>query len=503
MKKIQNKVDLNNKRDKGQFWTPHWVAKAMVAYVQRGSNLVFDLGVGKGAFYTALKEISPRKKYIGIDSDPTIIRQARDEGVFGRDATIEIRDFILDPPKKLFKAIISNPPYIRHHRISRKVKNQLRVISSRNLGYILDGRAGLHIYFLIQALSLLDRGGRLAFIMPADTCEGVFSSKLWSWISRKYCIDGVVTFDYNATPFPGVDTNAVIFLIRNAKPKKTLIWAKCLLPQNEELYDFFHSDLAGKSYKNIKIYERNLNEALVTGFTRLPRKNSDFEFTLADFAHVMRGIATGANEFFFLTKEKANDIGIPDNFLLPAIGRTRDSDGPYLTKETLKKLEGKGRPSLLFSPNSSQWEDMPLSVKKYIHEGERLGLSKRSLISTRKPWYKMEVRKVPVFLFAYLGRRNVRFIKNNAGAVPLTGFLCVYPHLTDKDSIEKLWTILQHPDTVSNLHLVGKSYGFGAIKVEPRSLEKLPIPFSVVERARLSPAPRQESIIFSPITAGV
>ena len=60
--------------------------------------------------------------------------------------------------------------------------------------------------------------------------------------------------------------------------------------------------------------------------------------------------------------------------------------------------------------------------------------------------------------------------------MPLTGFLCVYPHRGDTEYVERLWQVLQYPETISNLSLVGKSYGGGAIKVEPRSLEKLPIP---------------------------
>jgi hypothetical protein len=130
---------------------------------------------------------------------------------------------------------------------------------------------------------------------------------------------------------------------------------------------------------------------------------------------------------------------------------------------------------------------MPESVKNYIREGEKNGLAKRALISTRQPWYKMEVREVPIFLFAYLGRRNARFIKNEAGIVPLTGFLCIYPRSNDKEYIEKLWQILQHPNTVSNLQLVGKSYGSGAIKVEPRSLERLPIKSELVKQLGLRP----------------
>lgn len=476
-----------NLREKGQFWTPDWVAEAMVAYVARDTELVFDPGVGKGAFYTALKKVAPKKKFFGTDIDPEIIAKARQEGIFTKDAELEIQDFIFNPPKKLFKSIVANPPYIRHHRLSQEQKNQFRRISLLNLGDTLDGRAGLHIYFLVQALSLLDRGGRLAFIMPADTCEGVFSKKLWNWISRKFRIDGVITFEHRATPFPGVDTNAVIFLIKNEKPQKKIKWVKCLVARSNELLDFLKNDLVGGNYEDLDIYERDLIEALSTGLSRMPRTNRDFEYTLADFAHVMRGIATGANEFFFLSHQKASKLGIPNKFLLPAVGRTRDVEGSYLTSETLARLEEKGRPTLLFFPNGSRWEDMPESVKNYIHEGEKLGFAKRILISTRRPWYKMEVREIPPFLFAYLGRRNVRFIRNEAGVVPLTGFLCVYPRSNDKEAIEKLWRILEHPDIISNLQLVGKSYGGGAIKVEPRALENLPIPKDLVEQLGIKP----------------
>jgi adenine-specific DNA-methyltransferase len=84
-----------------------------------------------------------------------------------------------------------------------------------------------------------------------------------------------------------------------------------------------------------------------------------------------------------------------------------------------------------------------------------------------------------------LGRRNSRFIRNTAKIIPLTSFLCVYPKSDDKKFLESLWGILNHPDTISNLAQIGKSYGDGAIKVEPRSLEKLPIPASVIEQMGL------------------
>lgn len=488
--KVNHKIKWKEReklRDKGQFWTPEWVASAMIAYVSKGAKEVFDPGVGNGIFYTALKKYNQDIRFYGTDIDVEIIEKAKKEGIFDNNSTIEIRDFILTPPKNLFKAIVANPPYIRHHRFSVEVKKKAREITLKIMHKTIDGRAGIHIYFLIQSLNLLDKGGRLAFIMPADTCEGVFSKSLWEWITKKYCLEGVITFTREATPFPGIDTNAIIFLISNSIQKDKVKWIKCLKTESKDLFHIMNKQLIGSNYQELAIYKRDISEALLTGLSREPREFINNRFTLGDFARVMRGIATGANEFFFLTHKKVKELGIPDKFLLQAIGRTRDIEDSQITQEIINTLDKKGRPTLLFSPNGYSFNSMPEAVRSYILEGEKMGLPNRALISTRQPWYKMEVRETPAFLFSYLGRRNTRFIKNEAGIIPLTAHLCIYPKTNGPVYIEKLWNVLQHPDTLKNLSLVGKSYGSGAIKVEPRALERLPIPDNVLELYCLEP----------------
>ena len=108
----------------------------------------------------------------------------------------------------------------------------------------------------------------------------------------------------------------------------------------------------------------------------------------------------------------------------------------------------------------------------------------------------MEQRTPPPILFAYLGRRDCRFILNEAGVVPLTGFLCVYPWDTNRAAMKRLWRALNHPDTIKNLAFAGKSYGGGAIKVEPRQLDNLEIPASVIREVGLkSPVVATELVL--------
>jgi hypothetical protein len=489
-------------REKGQFWTPPWVAEAMIAYcLADAAESVFDPAVGAGAFFIAAKKIATKNgsriNLFGAEVDRDALRQALSNGLHARDLEqVVIGDFVLRPPDRRFPAIVANPPYIRHHRLEPSIKESLRALGAELIGKKLDGRAGLHIYFLLRALQLLSDGGRLAFIVPADTCEGVFAQTLWRWIASRYRIDAVITFAPEASPFPNVDTNPIILLIRNTQPEASFIWAQCRRAGSEALRKWIDTDFDTVSTDSLAIHRRDLREGLDSGLSRPPFERSSAGIPLAAFARVMRGVATGANEFFFLTRRRAIELKIPSEMLLPAIGRARDVTTEEITHDTLRRLEAADRPTLLFAPDGRELAEFPEAARDYLRGGLDAELYKRPLIATRRPWYKMEKRKVPPFLFAYLGRRNARFIHNLAGVTPLTSFLCVYPHRDDADSIDRLWQALKHPDTVRNLALVGKSYGAGAIKVEPRALERLPIPNHVIAELGLTPA-RSQAAIFS------
>lgn len=491
-------------REKGQFWTPAWIAEAMVAYVVgRKTSHIFDPAVGAGAFFRAAKARGEERgsdlTLLGTEIDRASLELALESGLSERDLSrVVIGNFVLDPPKETFQAIVANPPYILHHRLPPALKQELRHLGFQVIGARLDGRAGLHVYFLIRALQLLKKKGRLAFIMPADTCEGVFSQPLWKWITQHYCLEAVISFRSNATPFPGVDTNPLIFLICNRPPKDSIWWVRCLQPETVRLKSWIASNFSLRGTDDLAICKRTVAEALETGLSREPLKRGHAGPVLGHFASVLRGIATGANDFFFMTQSRAAQLGIPDEFLVTAVGRTRDVEGFEITYAHLEQLERAGRPTRLLSLAASPLKAFPERLRTYLEHGEQIGLPKRPLIATRSPWYKMETRAVPPYLFAYLGRRSARFICNRAGVVPLTGFLCVYPHqCDDPEYTEKLWRVLTNPRTIENLRFVGKSYGSGAIKVEPRALERLPIPIAALQEVGLDlPERRQEQFAF-------
>lgn len=478
-------------RNKGQFFTPEWVTSAMAHFIlQNNPSVIYEPGFGTGAFYYGLKDAAEIEKknvptYLGCETDKSALDHAKKHGL-NEDvlSNIKINDFLKYKMPKPVDGIIGNPPYIRHHRIDLEYKKFLSNLSTQIIGKKIDGRAGLHVYFLIKSLTHLSTDGRLSFILPADVTEGKYSTLLWEWITNNYQIDSIVTFHPEKTPFPGVDTNAMIFNIINSKPKETFDWIICNSNESD-LAEYFRTRSTSNVLSNgLTIIKRTILEGKQRGFSRPPTIIGEHKL-FSDFAKCMRGIATGANDYFWLTKQQIIDLNLPEKYFIRAVGRTRDVKCGPITKKLLNELDSEGKPTFLLNLNGEKRENFPASIETYISHGEDLNLHKKPLISTRNPWYKMEKRKTPQILFSYLGRRANRFISNEAKVTSLTGFLCVYPIIDSKKYLKSLLQSLNHPKTIEKLSLIGKSYGKGSIKVEPRMLDNLPITLEVARETGL------------------
>ena len=89
----------------------------------------------------------------------------------------------------------------------------------------------------------------------------------------------------------------------------------------------------------------------------------------------------------------------------------------------------------------------------------------------------MERRDIPAIFFTILTRGNPRFILNRADVRPLNMFSLLYPnrYITQANSTELLWVLLNSTFSLSRLHSVSRTYGGNTLKVEPRELDNLPV----------------------------
>jgi hypothetical protein len=178
--------------------------------------------------------------------------------------------------------------------------------------------------------------------------------------------------------------------------------------------EFFYVTEDGPTtrYKKQKVSGKSQRESLSTPGL----------LALSDVASVRRGITTGANAFFYLSraKEKNNSAGVP-NSSTNGLTTVRDSTG------TLRQIE-----SALLSPVVFSLKDIsgikldrvasqrmlfncPVAPEKlagthalqYIRSGERARFHRRPSCANREPWYSVasRMKPAPLILPSKIGER--------------------------------------------------------------------------------------------------
>lgn len=207
---------------------------------------------------------------------------------------------------------------------------------------------------------------------------------------------------------------------------------------------------------------------------------------LSDIFEIKRGLATGNNRFFILTRDEIEKHRLPTKFLRPILPSPRylpvdevlaDKDGNPVLERQVFLLD------CFFAEERVQREYPNLWRYLEIGKGDA---AKGYLCSSRSPWYSQEHRPAPPFLCTYMGRRSeknraaFRFILNHSKATAANVYLLLYPkaQLSGKlhanpELATKVWAWLNaiSPDAVLG---EGRVYGGGLYKLEPRELGNVP-----------------------------
>jgi adenine-specific DNA-methyltransferase len=193
---------------------------------------------------------------------------------------------------------------------------------------------------------------------------------------------------------------------------------------------------------------------------------------LSTYGSFSRGIATGANEFFLLSKSEAAKWELPTSILHPCISRSAQIKQALITDTDIERLIEKDERILLADLSSSQ-ED---AVKKYIDFGERQGFDKRHLTRMRNPWFKLESRKPAPILFGVFSRNGFKVIRNKSRTVSLTCFHCFYPNLSGARFLDHLFLYFCSSVGQRIMAREVRKYGDKLDKFEPHDLNNALVP---------------------------
>jgi hypothetical protein len=454
----------------------------------RGPIRFLDPALGTGVFFYAASKVFAGRVEAGrgYETDPAVAETARELwGPFGLDVRNEDFCTAAAPKEDAHKPnlVLCNPPYVRHHHLTAGQKACLRVELAR-AGYSLSGLAGLYGYFLLLAHRWLSRDGVGVWVVPAEFLDVNYGTAIKAYLTTDVTLVRLHRFDPADVQFTDALVSSVVVLFRPGRPPNQCrvqlttggslsepqlvrtLPLRCLVPQSKW----------GPVFTGAPAGDRRPDDGLVIG----------------DLFKVKRGLATGANEFFILDRQRAERLNLPAQYLRPILPSPREVPGAVI--EVNGEGSPRGVPELVLLDCDLPPEEIRKTapgLSRYLEMGQEQGIPDRYLPAHRRPWYSQEVRPPAPILCTYMGRQNggraLRFLRNKSAATAPNVYLLLYPKsrlasvLTKApEAIERVFEALT--EVAATLSGGGRVYGGGLNKIEPKELEAIHLPRWLGER---------------------
>lgn len=465
-------VSLEHRKKFAQFFTPFQLAFLMADWLLGNQNLktVLEPAFGLGVFSRALLSKKSNLSINGFDIDEKIFAEAKEIFINTSNVDIHLEDYMYNDWKNKYDGIICNPPYFKFHDYDNKtilneIENRLKIK--------LNGFTNLYTLFLLKSIFQLNPNGRLAYIIPSEFLNSDYGKLVKSALIKNKVLRHIVVFDFEENVFDDALTTACILLCSNDKNNQTVKFSSIKTIDDLELIRTYISEYPINSIDGSTFNVNELEPELK--WRKYYQEQNGIRYKnlipFSSVAKVVRGIATGANEYFTFSKSKANQYGIDEKYLLPCICKAVDVKDNFFTTDNFRSLVNSDRQTFLINAINSKDEN----VLKYIEFGEKSGINKKYLTSCRTPWYFIENRPPSPIWVSVFNRSGLKFIRNEANIYNLTTFHCVYPvqnSLFDNVNIDFLFAYLLTDIAREIFEDNRREYGNGLQKFEPNDLNK-------------------------------
>ncbi len=428
---------------------------------------IIDPAFGLGILLDECARQNYQGELTGFENDNNLVKLWQKSVNAHSSIELKAADFLTAIEMPIEAAIV-NPPYNRFQ--NRDLPKSLQLKLAEILGESASGFTNQYALFIYLIISSLAHDGRAAFIVPSEFLATGYGVQVKRFLKRTGRLRHLIIFDTENRIFEDAATTACILLFDAGMCSTLSIW-----------------HLAGE-YESIKFETicrnsiQDLPDAILPyqdlepglNWQGLGRESCDSTgfVPLATFGKVKRGIATGANEFFVLSRTQAAALNLDSKALVPCIASAGSASGILFSQNDWSLLHSLDRPCYLFDGVASEGN----AAKKYVVDGVHRGLHERYLTRMRQPWYRLESRSVAPLLLAVFGREGFRVILNQSDAVNLTAFHGFYPKPGFDRFVTLIWLYFQTPIARSNYAVQQRAYGDGLKKLEPGDWSKLDCP---------------------------
>lgn len=465
------------RKARGAFFTPPEIAAYLCEWAVRApGDVVFEPSCGEASFLLAagrrLRDLGANpaqwcEQLNGVEifeasasNAEALVRAA------GFDADITVGDFFEYQPRVVYDAIVGNPPFVRYQSFSG-VARAKSLEAALAQGVRLSGLASSWAAFVVKASHHLTPVGRLALVLPAELLSVGYAQEVRRFLLRRFGRVRLIMFEERV--FPGVLEEVVLLLAEGAGG------ASCIeVHQTRDvgsLASVETTEWVSHTPSGDKWTPALVAEGAFATYQQLVER--EFE-PLKSWGRAYLGAVTGSNQFFSLTRAKVGRLGLSERDLVRiSPPGTRHLRGVCFTDDAWATLAGEGAQCFLFYPK----DNPSAAALQYIMAGEDEGVSVAYKCRVRSPWWRVPLVEIPDLFLTYMNHDRPRLVTNAARANILNSVYGV--RLSDdrqKIGHDILPVACLNSITLMGAEIIGRSYGGGLLKMEPREADNLPLP---------------------------
>jgi adenine-specific DNA-methyltransferase len=474
------------RKARGAFFTPPPIADFLVNWAVRDAGTkVLDPTCGESVFLLAagrrLRDLGCElngldERVYGVDlHSPSLEASMELLEAEGLDAHLIAHNFFdvatpdaLGSPLPLMDAVVGNPPFVRyqdHRGDDRKLSAQ----AALRQGVRLTGLASSWAALVVHASAFLKPNGRLAMVLPAELLTVHYAESVRRWLRQRF--RGVTLVMFERLQFDDALERVVLLLAHGSGGCESfsIVYAN----DAAELSQLLLGDAVGV----MPAAEGKWTDLLLPlDHRQLYRRVVDEHFTpLSTYGLPELGTVTGANHFFTMSEETRVSAALTESQVRPICPPgTKHLHGLSFTKADWTEQRHAGERVWMLYPDAL---DRSRPLQRYVKHGEAEGVNDAYKCSIRTPWWRPPLVAAPDLFFTYMSHRYPRLITNSAGVSFVNSMHGVrLRRSAPRVAKTALPLLLLNSVTMLGAEVLGRSYGGGILKMEPREAAELPMP---------------------------
>lgn len=474
-------VRPRHRRRLGTFFTSPVLVEHMLnggeRLAGRSPDVVIDPGAGVGAFTLAAARRWPAARIVAVDINLVtlgLLAVRLDHEGLSERAELVLGDFVAwwQTTERVSDSVwltVGNPPFTRSQSLDAETKRDAADAAG---DMVASGHATLSTLFAAVVAQRLRPQDSMSLVLPAAWTYTRSARELRAglWGDRRRAFE-LHRWPTSSRAFTGPDVTATVI---------------GLGPRRETVQPFVHGVASVADGRVVVSDQRAIDRAgpcpepLPGGAGRRVVKTPPETIPLSDILRPRRGIATGANHFFFLTQKQA--LALPEAATRPGLCTLRGTpmDRVVFDRRAWRALARAGARCFLL--DLDEHRSRHPDVAALLELGRAEGLPGRYLCRQRKTWYGLEHMDTPdIILSPLITAQGLRAVTNGVGAIPSNSLYGLYRQDgVDAVVANRVFAWLLSDAGVRALRGHGRHLSGGSIKLEPRELRTLPVPLEIV-----------------------